>query len=256
MHRLQQVLEEKGLSICKISLTVVCFLFGVLSFITLLCTNSTANLWHCLAEMLLVCLPAGVGVALQFRMNTVVYFFLHFYAISPLLGEMYHLYHVFPWWDDLLHITGGVVFAFFGIFLVKFFNDHREISLKFCALFALCFSIALSTVWELYEFGCDRIFNTDMQKDTVVTSIDSYFLSDERGEIGRLESIENVTVDGVALDVEGYLDIGLNDTMRDLLCAFLGSILAVTAFLIDRDKHPIFIPIKKQLNETPKAEFT
>lgn len=245
MERLQQRLEQRGLSVFKMSLTVVCVLFGMLSFIVLLCTNSTANLSHCLAEMFLVCLPAVVGVLMQFRMNTLVYVFLHFYAISPLLGEMYHLYHIFSWWDDFLHITGGVVFTCFGIFLFRHLNGHRMNSLKFCALFALCFSMTLSTVWELYEFGCDRIFKTDMQKDTVVTSIDSYFLGNERGEIGSLESIEAVNVDGVDLKVDGYIDIGLIDTMRDLLCAFIGSLLLSAGFLIDGDRHPVFVPIRK-----------
>ncbi len=244
MREIQKKLNQKGLSLFKLSLTTVCILFGLVSLIVLLVRKERVNLSHCFAEMILVCLPAVIGVLMQFRMNILVYVFLHFYAVSPLLGEMYHLYHIFSWWDDLLHITGGLVFAFFGIFLYKFFNDHGQISLMSCAVFALCFSIAISSIWEIYEYTCDTFFRTDMQKDTLITAIDSYYLSDQMGEIGTLKEIETVTVNDTPLNVKGYIDIGLIDTMSDLICATFGSLIAVIGFLIDKDKHPIFEPLR------------
>ena len=40
-----------------------------------------------------------------------------------------------------------------------------------------------------------------------------------------LENIREVTVDGIRLNIDGYLDIGLIDTMKDLIVNFVGAVV-------------------------------
>lgn len=52
--------------------------------------------------------------------------------------------------------------------------------------------------------------------------------------------MKEVSVNGLPLGLNGYLDIGLVDTMTDLLVETLGAILFATAFLLDGGRHPVF----------------
>ena len=63
----------------------------------------------------------------------------------------------------------------------------------------------------------DRLFLLDMQKDTVVTSITSVMLDPTNKNIPvTIDGITSVAVNGTDLGFNGYLDIGLYDTMADL----------------------------------------
>ena len=71
----------------------------------------------------------------------------------------------------------------------------------------------------------DQAFGLDMQKDSVVSSVSSTLLdptASQRPE--RIDGIESLEVNGRELGVGGYLDIGLVDTMEDLLVNFVGAL--------------------------------
>lgn len=110
-----------------------------------------------------------------------------------------------------------------------------------CAVFALSLSIAVSAVWEFVEFGSDRLLHTDMQRDSIVTAIYSYDLGGAPGVVGHVESIQDVLVNGQPLPAEGYLDIGLIDTMTDMMLESLGAAVFCAAYLLDRGKHPLIL---------------
>ena len=64
----------------------------------------------------------------------------------------------------------------------------------------------------------------DMQKDTVIRSIASVALNPDHQNVPIfIDGITEVTVNGVPLGVDGYLDIGLIDTMKDLMVNFIGA---------------------------------
>ena len=87
----------------------------------------------------------------------------------------------------------------------------------------------------------DRLFGMDMQRDTIVTSLHSYDLGGAAGVIGSIESINSVTVNGQAL--EGYLDIGLIDTMGDMMIETVGAVAYAVAYALDKGRHPAFIAL-------------
>ena len=86
----------------------------------------------------------------------------------------------------------------------------------------------------------DTLFGMDMQDDTVITEITSYLLDSTDGEAGTIRDITAVTVNGQSLPVRGYIDVGLNDTMWDMLLETLGTLVVVGWYLADRGRHSPF----------------
>ena len=63
-----------------------------------------------------------------------------------------------------------------------------------------------------------------MQKDTVINTISSVMLNSEQiNKVKVIEGINETLINGQKLPVNGYLDIGLFDTMKDLFVDFIGA---------------------------------
>lgn len=91
-------------------------------------------------------------------------------------------------------------------------NDKIKFQLSpiYVALVAFCFSMTIGVLWEFFEFGMDRLFHMDMQKDTIVSSITSVMLDPTNKNIPiTIDNITAVAVNGQDLGFNGYLDIGL-----------------------------------------------
>ena len=66
----------------------------------------------------------------------------------------------------------------------------------------------------------------DMQKDTIVSAITSVTLDPTRRNIPiTISGITDVAVNGESLGLGGYLDIGLYDTMGDLIVNLIGALV-------------------------------
>ena len=193
-------------------------------------------------SVFLLLLPALAERLMSQKLTVPVYISGLLYSLGPSLGHIYDLYNILPWWDELLHFTGGVVFALFGFELAKKLGKGKDsdFNIWLIALFGCFFSVSLSVVWEFAEYGADMLFGLDLQNDTVVSSFTSYKLGLEPGIAGRLENIEEVIVNGRALNIGGYLDIGLNDTMTDLLTEAAGAVISMTCFAASKGRLSIF----------------
>jgi hypothetical protein len=86
------------------------------------------------------------------------------------LGEVRDYYQRFWWWDAGLHMTSGLLLGLLGFMFVYVLNEDRHVDLhmrpSFVALFAFFFAIGLGGLWEIFEFGMDRFFGTNMQPAT------------------------------------------------------------------------------------------
>ena len=163
---------------------------------------------------------------------------------GPVLGNVYKFYHYIRPWDKILHFTSGFAIAALGYALSDLAGwGNGKGSVFFMCLFAFCFSMAASAVWEIYEYALDVFFKMDMQNDTVITEIASYMIGDEPGTIGIIENIELVHLNGEPFEY-GYIDIGLIDTMKDMiLCALGACAFCMTAFR--KKKHPNYASIRR-----------
>ena len=78
----------------------------------------------------------------------------------------------------------------------------------------------------MLEYAADTLLHTDMQKDRVVQEIYSVLL--QKQGIPALQGIVTTqirTADGASFELPGYLDVGLQDTMKDLALNLVGAAL-------------------------------
>lgn len=225
---------SKKSSVLSVVSLVVCELFTVATVAGMVAFER----YHCLpmavGTVFLLLLPLLCQRFLQIRLSLPLYLFMLFYAMGPMLGQCYQLYYRLNWWDKLLHALGGVMFALVGLYLFARGTEKNGKNPLMAAVFALCFSMAISMLWEFCEFGVDRFFGTDMQQDTLVSGFHSYLLGTEVGVTGSVEGITEVLVNGQALP--GYIDIGLIDTMLDMLFETLGAVLVAVLHICTKGK--------------------
>lgn len=188
------------------------------------------NVFLCLLTLVLMVMPSVVQAAFKVEFpSPLEIVILVFIFAAEILGEISAFYIRFPYWDTILHTLNGFLCAALGLSLVDLMNRQKkmlfELSPLFMAIVAFCFSMTIGVFWEFFEFGMDYFCNLDMQKDTVVYTISSTYLDPTRSNnTVVIRDIQNVAVNGRMLDINGYLDIGLFDTMMDLVVNFVGAI--------------------------------
>lgn len=194
------------------------------------------NVYTCILALLLFSLPSLIERRLHIDLpDTLEIIILLFIYAAEILGEIQEYYVIIPFWDDILHTLNGFLFAAVGFSLVNILNRNKRVMLElspfYMAVTAFCFSMTIGVLWEFFEWGVDTFMAKDMQKDTVLQAIHSVTLHPEGRNIPvHIRDIADVILvhtDGTqtALGVGGYLDIGLIDTMSDLLVNFIGAVV-------------------------------
>mgnify|MGYP003374417191 FL=1 len=188
----------------------------------------------CLLVLALFMLPFFIqqnfGIELPSTLEIIILLFIF---AAEILGELKCYFITFSHWDSMLHTTTGFLCAATGFALIDILNRNSRIKFQlspiYVALTAFCFSMTVGVLWEFFEFGMDRLFLMDMQKDTVVQSITSVMLDPTNSNIPvTIDGITSVAVNGQDLGFDGYLDIGLYDTMKDLFVNFVGAVVFST----------------------------
>jgi len=85
-----------------------------------------------------------------------------------------------------MHLISGIVTAFFGLYILINFRKYDQKSIIFNVLFIIAFVLMIASFWEFFEYFSDMLFNQDAQN---------------------------------------VLTTGINDTMKDMVAAFIGSLL-------------------------------
>jgi len=215
------------------------------TIVSLLRSGDTERLLLAFGTLLFVLIPEILERLLRCKINIVVYLIAVLYAMGSMMGHCWKFYYTIPCWDKLLHLCGGVMFVILGIYLFERLSCGKANHTSAVA-FALCFSLAVSVLWEFVEYGADPFLGMDMQADTVVCGITSYLLGAEKGMTGTIESIHSVVINGVPLPVDGYIDVGLHDTMLDMLLESGGALATCILLFIDKGKHPLIQTRSKQ----------
>lgn len=123
-----------------------------------------------------------------------------------------------------------------------------NLSPLYVALASFCFSMTIGVLWEFGEYAVDKIMLLDSQKDEIITTISSVnFNPENKNKTVVIRNIDKTVLydeNGEELITieDGYLDIGLNDTMEDLFVNFIGattySILGYF-YIKNRDKYKL-----------------
>ena len=240
----------------KKTLTIYIFLrlVVIISMVWQIFRHNWSNVFLCVLTLILFTIPYFLDkkykIALPTALETIILLFIF---SAEILGEIQNFYGTFKHWDTMLHTINGFLCAAIGFSLIDILNQNEKIHMNlspiFVALVAFCFSMTVGVLWEFFEFGADTFFRTDMQKDRIVTSISTVTLHSEGKNIPiRVENINNTVLNYTDENgkeeskiVEGgYLDIGIIDTMKDLIVNFIGA--AVFSFIgylyiKNRDKY-------------------
>lgn len=253
----------------QLKINIVVYL--VLRFLVIVCMveQSLKGNWHsvalCFLTLILFTLPTIASRTFKIKLPTTLEIIIYLFIFgAEILGEIQNFYGVFKHWDTMLHTLNGFLSAAIGFSLIDILNRTERFHIKmtplFVALVAFCFSMTIGVLWEFFEFAADRYFNTDMQKDRIVEKIQSVELNKENkndpiiiDDINKTiiysDNNKKTTIEG------GYLDIGIIDTMKDLVVNFIGALVfSILGFLYikDRDEYKFierFLPVMKKFKE-------
>lgn len=225
----------------KTTLTVYLVLRGLVIFVLIrsLLRREYQSMFLCALSLVLMVLPSIISKKLKIVLpSTLEIIILLFIFAAEILGEIHSFYVRIPNWDTMLHTINGFLCAAIGFCLVDMLNRDDQFSFKlsplYLAIVSFCFSMTVGVLWEFYEFGVDQLLGMDMQKDTVVHVINSVNLDPTRSNtvIHIQDIVDTIVVhpDGTQepLGLGGYLDLGIIDTMKDLLVNFIGAVVFST----------------------------
>lgn len=218
------VREHKG----PVAVYIILRLLVVGVMIMQLLNRNYDNVFYCILTLVLFLIPTFVEGKLNIHLpNTLEVIILLFIFAAEILGEISSYYITYPHWDTILHITNGFLMAAIGISLIDILNRSDRFSIKmspfFVGLFAFCFSMTVGIFWEFFEYGMDMLFNMDMQKDTLINVVNSTILNPAGTSVPLAIPINSIVINGVPWNYGGYIDIGLIDTMMDLIVNFIGA---------------------------------
>lgn len=223
----EEIKKNRSTFIVYVVLRILVIGAGVLS----LFRGRYENVFTCILALALFLVPSFFKKKLEIELpNVLEIIILLFIFAAEILGELGCYYVKVPMWDTMLHTVNGFLCAAIGFSLVDILNKNSREKFKlsplYLAIAAFCFSMTIGALWEIFEFSMDWFFRTDMQKDFVVHSISSVTLDETLSNTPiKIDDIYEVYVNGTELGLGGYLDIGLIDTMKDLIVNFFGALV-------------------------------
>ena len=227
-----------------------------------------SNAFLCLLSLILLMLPffiqRGFKITIPSTLETIIFLFIF---AAEILGEINNFYGIIPFWDTMLHTLNGFLAAAVGFSLINLLNEnskHFNLSPMYLCLVSFCFSMTIGVLWEFFEFGADYILKTDMQKDRIINNISSVTLDSNQSNTPiKINNIDNTILydknhNILAIINDGYLDIGIRDTMKDLMVNFIGAItFSIIGFLyLKNEKNASFVDNlvpKKGVRELPNS---
>lgn len=148
----------------------------------------------CLKDFKLLLFLIYILILYVIKMNQSLKFIaLTFIFLGGFLGFLLHLYKITTWYDTFIHFISGIYASLVAIYILNKFRLYDKKNILFNILFVILFSLSISALWEVIEFILDKIFNSDMQRKLT----------------------------------------GVNDTMKDTICALLGNILFDISFYFE-----------------------
>ena len=238
----------------------------ILTMLAQVLNGNYENVYICLLTLVLFMMPSVVERRLHIDLPDVLeIIILLFIFAAEIMGEIQEYYLIIPFWDTVLHTINGFLFAAIGFSIVNILNEDKHTSLSlspfYMAVTAFCISMTIGVLWEFFEWAMDSWFGFDMQKDTVLTAFTTVSLDPGGHNIPYLvQGVKDTVVifnDGTqqAMALGGYLDLGLQDTMMDLLVNLIGAVVfSIIGYFYVKTKGKgkiarMFIP---EVMETPE----
>lgn len=249
---------------------VILRMLVIFSLVRAVFLGESESIMYCSLVLILLGMPLILESKFKVELSPVmeIIIFLFIYA-AEILGEVESYYVKVPGWDTALHTMNGFLCAAIGYSLFEMLNRSESFKIRlspfFLALVAFCFSMTVGVLWEFFEFGMDHFLHMDMQKDFIVSSFQSVTLDPTYSNIAvPVKDIARTVIvkaDGSQVVIQGgYLDLGIIDTMKDLMVNCVGAvtfcILAVIGKINKRTQKisEAFIPLVKHPKDMIEVE--
>ena len=136
------------------------------------------QLMQCIMALVIFNVPLFISRKFKCYIPNFITVTLYIFIFAHLiLGEIYRAYDNILLYDKILHTSSGVIFSLLSLSIVWLFNISKDGQVKlspfFVVLFTFCFTMTLEYLWEIVEYGCDRILGLNMQRwqDSIVENL-------------------------------------------------------------------------------------
>lgn len=117
-----------------------------------------------------------------------------FVFCAHFLGATIEFYNEFTYYDKITHTISGILTALLAMLLLKQLGMYQENKIFFNVLFIISITLSVAVCWEFFEYFGNIFFGGDAQR---------------------------------------VAKTGVNDTMQDMLVAFLGSVIISILYVIE-----------------------
>ena len=215
------------------------------------------HIFLCILTLIMFLIPSILHRKLRIVFPTILEIMIYILIFSSLiLGEVLGLYVYVKFFDIIIHLLYGFLMTSIGFSIINISKYNLKLKLrlasKYLVLFCFCFGMTSGVIWELFEYTIDKVFEQDMQKDAIVMKINSVLINEIVSNKVVSVDINNFIINSedYTLKYGGYIDIGLNDTMKDILVNMIGcsffSIICYT-YLINKSKIAKYFIIIKDI---------
>lgn len=159
------------------------FILNTIYIILTLLGKFNSKLIGSLTLYIIILLPTIIKKVFKIKIPFSVEFaFLIFIFLAQLLGSVMNFYTLIYWYDSLIHFISGILTALLALLLLILFNKYDKKSLVFNIIYMFAITLMVASCWEIFEFSADNLLGGNAQR----------------------------------------IETGVIDTMKDIICAFLG----------------------------------
>lgn len=192
----------------NILLIIISLFINTICLILTLLGKYNSNILICFSFYVLVFIPF---ILRKMKLNIteiIELMYLLFLILASLFGSILHFYGLIYWFDSFTHYISGILTALLGFMILIGFDKYNEKDYLFNIIYIILFSLAVAALWEIFEFTADNLLNGDAQR---------------------------------------VLETGVTDTMKDIICAFMGSVLISFCYLYEYKENKKML-VKSFLN--------
>lgn len=171
-----------------------CFIVLALLFLVKIFADPNYNKWGgVIAGIGLPFLPPIIEKVYKSHISFRIQLIFYVFLFVALdLGICLDWYKTAPYFDKIIHFGSGILSALVGYYGLKYFKVVKT-PRGFKVLFIISVCALIAVGWECFEFACDKFLGQSMQQ---------------------------------------LVSKGVDDTMFDLISAFLGSLIGAALFTI------------------------
>lgn len=138
------------------------------------------------AILVTITLPYILEKVFKIRIdNKLKFIYILFVFCAHFLGATVELYNKISWYDKLCHTLSGVLTSYGALLLLAVTRNCNIRNKFFSIIYMISFTLAIASLWEIFEYTANILFGGDAQK---------------------------------------VAQTGVNDTMQDIIVAFIGSL--------------------------------